>query len=144
MCPAGDNKWNRDAMNETFLFTNICPQVHGLNAGAWNDLELACRSWARKYGDVYIACGPIYEGTPRTIGRNRVAVPTAFFKVILCMRGQGAPKSIGFIYPNASTSRKMFSYAMSVDEVERRTGIDFFTNLEDNTEETVEHERGYF
>lgn len=144
MCPAGDNKWSRDAMNETFLFTNICPQVHGLNAGAWNDLELACRSWARKYGDVYIACGPIYEGTPRTIGRNRVAVPTAFFKVILCMRGQGAPKSIGFIYPNASTSRKMFSYAMSVDEVERRTGIDFFTNLEDNTEEQVEHTRGYF
>lgn len=144
MCPAGDNKWSRDAMNETFLFTNICPQVHGLNAGAWNDLELACRSWARKYGDVYIACGPIYEGTPRTIGRNRVAVPTAFFKVILCMCGQGAPKSIGFIYPNASTSRKMFSYAMSVDEVERRTGIDFFTNLEDNTEEQVEHTRGYF
>lgn len=144
MCPAGDNKWNSNAMNETFLFTNICPQVHGLNAGAWNDLELACRSWARKYGDVYIACGPIYEGNVRTIGRNRVAVPTAFFKVILCMRGQGAPKSIGFIYPNATASRKMFSYAMTVDEVERRTGIDFFTNLDDEVENKVESERGYF
>lgn len=144
MCPAGDNKWNNTAMNETFLFTNICPQVHGLNAGAWNDLELACRGWARKYGDVYIACGPIYEGNPITIGRNRVAVPTAFFKVILCMRGQGAPKSIGFIYPNATASRKMFSYAMTVDEVERRTGIDFFTNLDDDVEDRVEHERGYF
>lgn len=145
MCPAGDNKWNRQAMQETFYFTNMCPQVHSLNSGGWNDLEVACRKWARKYGDVYIVCGPVPQQTPiRTIGRNKVWVPREFFKVVLCLRGEGSPKAIGFIYPNASASRKMFSYAMSVDEVERRTGIDFFPQLDDRTEDRIEADRGYF
>ena len=145
MCPAGDNKWNHQAMRETFYFTNMCPQVHSLNSGGWNDLEIACRNWARKYGDVYIVCGPVPQQTPiRTIGRNKVWVPREFFKVVLCLRGEGSPKAIGFIYPNASASRKMFSYAMSVDEVEHRTGIDFFPQLDDRTEDRVEAERGYF
>ena len=145
MCPAGDNKWNRKAMEETFYFTNMCPQVHSLNAGGWNDLEIACRKWARKYGDVYIVCGPVPQKTPiRTIGRNKVWVPREFFKVVLCLRGEGSPKAIGFIYPNASASHKMFSYAMSVDEVERRTGIDFFPQLDDRTEDRIEADRGYF
>lgn len=145
MCPAGDNKWDRKALTETFYFTNICPQVHSLNSGGWNDLEIACRKWARKYGDVYIVCGPVPQKTPiRTIGRHKVWVPREFFKVILCLRGEGSPKAIGFIYPNASASRKMFSYAMTVDEVERITGIDFFPQLEDKVENRIEADRGYF
>lgn len=144
MCPAGDNKWDRKAMNETFLFTNICPQVHALNEGAWNDLELACRRWARKYGDIYIVCGPILdEAQPRTIGRRKVVVPKRFFKVILCL--QDGPKAIGFIYENSShNSRSLFKNATNVDDIEELTGIDFFPNLRDNIEKKIEANRGYF
>ena len=60
MCPAGDNKWNRDAMYETFLYSNVCPQHPRLNSGDWNEIEMACRRWAEKYGDVYIVCGPVF------------------------------------------------------------------------------------
>ena len=145
MCPAGDNKWSRRAMEESFYFTNMCPQVHALNAGGWNDLEMACRKWAKKYGDVYIVCGPVPQKPPvRTIGRGKVWVPREFFKVVLCLRGEGSPKAIGFIYPNASASRKMFSYATTVDEVEQLTGIDFFPALHDDVEDKVEATRGYF
>ena len=59
MCPAGDNKWSFQAMEESFLMTNICPQLHSLNAGDWNNLEIQCRAWAREYGEIYIVCGPI-------------------------------------------------------------------------------------
>ncbi len=144
MCPAGDNKWDRKAMSETFLFTNICPQVHKLNEGPWNDLEIACRRWARQYGDIYIVCGPILDGTQhRTIGKNKVVVPERFFKVILCMKEK--PMAIGFIYDNnGHNSEKMFSHATTVDEVERITGIDFFPALNDQTESSVEAVRGYF
>ncbi|MBR4192118.1 MAG: DNA/RNA non-specific endonuclease, partial [Prevotella sp.] len=62
MCPAGDCKWDSEAMQESFLFTNICPQNHGLNKYEWNDLEILCRDWARKYGSVDIVCGPLYDG----------------------------------------------------------------------------------
>ena len=86
MCPAGDNKWDAQAMRESFLFTNICPQNHGLNKYEWNDLEMQCRDWARQYGAIDIVCGPIFSttGDQKTIGRNKVWVPDAFFKVILC------------------------------------------------------------
>ena len=144
MCPAGDNKWDRKAMNETFLFTNICPQVHALNEGAWNDLELACRRWARKYGDVYIVCGPILDDSQhRTIGRRKVVVPKRFFKVILCL--QDGPKAIGFVYENSShNSRSLFKNATNVDEIEQLTGIDFFPKLRDDIETRIEATRGYF
>ena len=96
-CPAGDNKWNQDAMNQSFLLTNICPQNPKLNKYEWNRLESQCRDWAKEYGGVYIACGPIYApNSKKTIGEHKVKVPTAFFKVVLCMTG--TPKAIGFIY----------------------------------------------
>ena len=69
MCPAGDNKWNSEAMRQSFLFTNICPQAPGLNRGDWNEMENACRKWARENGDIYIVCGPVlYKGRHKTIG----------------------------------------------------------------------------
>lgn len=144
MCPAGDNKWDKEAMSSTFLYTNVCPQVRKLNVGPWNDLEIACRRWAREYGEIYIVCGPILsKGTHRTIGRRKVVVPERFFKVVLCTRG--TPKAIGFIYDNSgSNSERMFSHATNIDEIERLTGIDFFPRLRDSIEKDVEAVRGYF
>ena len=139
MCPAGDNKWDKDAMAESFLFTNICPQNHGLNKYEWNDLETLCRDWARKYGAIDIVCGPLYTQDPnqqKTIGRNKVWVPEKFFKVILCR--QGRPKAIGFIYENMGKKQLMDDAVRSVDEIERLTGIDFFPALDDKTENSIE------
>ena len=137
MCPAGDNKWDRRALTQSFKFSNICPQNHSLNKGDWNDLEIQCRYWAREMGDIYIVTGPIfYNGVKKTIGRNQVAVPDAFFKVILCDNGKA--KAIGFIYPNRGGHKEMKEYVRSVDEIERITGIDFFPKLEDSLEGKLE------
>ena len=137
MCPAGDNKWDRRALTQSFKFSNICPQNHSLNKGDWNDLEIQCRYWAREMGDIYIVTGPIfYNGVKKTIGRNQVAVPDAFFKVVLCDNGKA--KAIGFIYPNRGGHKEMKEYVRSVDEIERITGIDFFPKLEDSLEGKLE------
>jgi len=140
MCPAGDNKWDAQAMRESFLFTNICPQNHGLNKYEWNDLEIQCRDWAREYGAIDIVCGPIFSATgdQKTIGRNKVWVPDAFFKVILCR--QGSPKAIGFIYRNEGKKQTKEEALRSVDEIETLTGIDFFPSLDDATEDRIEAE----
>jgi len=140
MCPAGDNKWDKTAMEQSFLFTNICPQNHGLNKYEWNDLEIQCRSWAREYGAIDIVCGPVYsaQGEQKTIGRNKVWVPVAFFKVILCR--SGSPKAIGFVYRNEGKKQKLAEAVCSVDEVEALTGIDFFPALDDKTEQRIEKE----
>ena len=138
MCPAGDNKWDKQAMEQSFLFTNICPQNHGLNKYEWNDLEILCRDWAREYGAIDIVCGPIYAKTSeqKTIGRNKVWVPYAFFKVVLCR--QGNPKAIGFVYKNLGQKQPMSEAVCSVDDIESQTGIDFFPELDDKTEDRVE------
>lgn len=139
MCPAADNKWSKKAMEESFLFTNMCPQNGNLNRGDWNEMEMACRKWAKKYGDLYIVCGPIlYKGKHKTIGKNKVVVPEAFFKVVL--RTGDDPQAIGFIYKNTSGNRSKDSYVNTVDEVERITGIDFFPSLPDDVEKKVEAE----
>ena len=138
MCPAGDNHWNQKAMEQSFLMTNVCPQVPALNSGLWNTIEKQCRTWAEQYGDVYIVCGPIYFNQKhKTIGKNKVQVPEAFFKVILCLRDK--PKAIGFICRNASAKGHNKNYYVnSIDEVERITGLDFFSQLPDNIEQRVE------
>lgn len=137
MCPAGDNKWDAQAMDQSFLLTNICPQNHKLNVGDWNGMEQQCRWWAKDFGDIYIVCGPIlFNQKHKTIGKDKVVVPEAFFKVVLCLKG--TPKAIGFIYKNAEGGRPWGDYVNTVDQVERITGFDFFPLLPDNIEKKVE------
>ncbi len=136
MCPAGDNKWDADAMYETFLFTNCCPQNANLNSGVWNQIEISCRRWANKYGEIYIVCGPIlFNKEHDIIGPNEITVPEAFFKVVLCL--DDSPKGIGFICRNTEGGRKKDYYVNSIRQVERITGITFFPNLPDEVAKSV-------
>lgn len=137
LCPSADCKWSEEAQLESFLFTNACPQVHSLNAGDWNEIEQQCRRWAKEYGSLYIVSGPIlYRGSHKKIGRNKVVVPEAFFKVVLCMDGE--PRAIGFIYKNVAGNRPKSAYVNTIDDVERITGLDFFPALPDDIEKRVE------
>ena len=134
MCPSGDNKWDEEAQRQSFLLTNVCPQNHWLNKDEWNDLEIQCRRWARKYGQVYIICGPLFEGNDiKRIGKNKVYVPTGFFKVVLA--NDRNPKAVGYVFDNRSKSN---GRACSVDEIEALTGMDFFSLLEDKVEDRIE------
>lgn len=140
MAPAADMKWSRKAMEESFYMSNICPQNPNLNRGDWNDLEEKSRHWAKKYGVVYIACGPIYDNKrPKRIGNNKVAVPDAFYKVVL-INDKKNPKAIGFIFPNKAGHKPLKKYVVTVDSVEKRTNIDFFSALPDEIENKIEAE----
>ena len=137
MCPAGDNKWNSDAMYESFSLVNVCPQNSSHNSGLWNSIEMDCRRWARQFGDIYIVCGPVLmRGNHETIGDNAVIVPEAFFKVVLCLNDK--PKAFGIITRNTDGNSKRDLYYNSIDQVERITGIDFFPALPDELEDYIE------
>lgn len=137
LAAAGDMKWSRQAMAESFYTSNICPQNHNLNGGDWENLESRVRGWASKYGNIYIACGPIVGKNYQTIGEMKVVVPESFFKVLLCkMNGQW--QGIGFIFKNEAGHKPLNSYCKSIDEVEKATGIDFFPQLDDAIENKIE------
>lgn len=138
MAPAGDMRWNREAMEQTFLMTNICPQVKSLNAGSWKNLEEKCRQWAQADSAIYIVCGPVIDGKPiEYIGDTRVYVPRQFFKVIISPYANPA-RGIGFIMPNGKVPGGMQTCAVPIDSVESLTGHDFFASLPDDIEADVE------
>lgn len=155
MAPAADMKWSGNAMKESCYFTNICPQNHELNTGDWRILEEQCRKWAEKYGSLYIVCGPIVEkNTHGKLGENGVVIPDKFYKVVLA-RIKGEYRGVGFIYvnpPKRKTTistvppvrRPLESYAVTINEVEKVTGIDFFPNLPDKIESAVQQQQSLF
>lgn len=138
MAPAADMKWSEKAMAESFYMSNICPQNQKLNRDDWSDLEELCRAWAKKYGRVYITCGPIYDSKrPKRIGKNRVAVPNRFFKVVL-IYNRKHPVAMGFLFDNAAHHQNIEKYMVPVDSIETITGYDFFAKLPDDVEKEIE------
>ena len=138
MAPAADMKWSKQAMIESFYTSNICPQNQNLNKGDWKDLEEHVRNMATKFDHIYVTCGPIVPIKPKQIGYNKkIAVPDACFKVILRQKGNSW-SAIGFMMPNQSGHKKLSTYAMSVDDIEIITDIDFFVALPDDIEEKIE------
>lgn len=130
MCPAGDCKWDANVMYESFLMTNCCPQNRNLNSGLWNQIEMSCRQWAKRYGEIVIVCGPIFFNSDHdTIGPHRIPVPEAFFKVIACLDPNN-PIGIGFICRNTDGDRKKDLYTNTIAQVERITGFSFFPDLD--------------
>ena len=138
IAPAGDMKWDEKAMLESCYFTNICPQNHNLNGGDWRSLEEKCRDYARRFGKIYIAAGPIVgKNTNGTIGYNQIVIPDAFYKVILVCK-DGQYEGIGFYFENVAGHKPLPAYMKTIDEIETLTGIDFFFMLPDLLEEQVE------
>lgn len=138
LAPAADFKWSAEAMSDTFYMSNMAPQDPSFNRGIWGDLEAAVRSMAYDNGAIYVVTGPVLtDGPYETIGDSEVAIPNYFYKVILDYTDPEV-KAIGFILPNEGSSKSLSSYAVSVDEVEEMTDLDFFPALPDEHEAELE------
>lgn len=137
MAPAADMSWSKDAMKESFYFSNMTPQTPNLNRGIWKTLEDRTRKWAERDSAIIVICGPVMNDTSKTIGKNKVLVPAQFYKVILSPYGK-TPKAIGFLFDNEGSLKTLDAFAVSVDKIERLTGIDFFHQLPDSLEDRIE------
>ena len=124
MAPAMDMRWDKTAMTQCFYMTNMCPQDTKLNNDHWRVLEEKVHRWAKRDKRIMVYTGPIMGKNPKMIGKNKqnIAVPDAFFKVLYAP-DQG--RSIAFIYPNTPCPGGIKKYAVTVAEVERRTGLTF-------------------
>lgn len=127
--PAADMAFSEEAMSETFLMSNISPQEPGFNKGVWRELEELTRDWAKRFKHLYVVTGPVLSQPIKFwIGENQVAVAPSFYKVLLDF-DEPELKAIGFIIPNQTSTERIEAYAVSVDEVEQLTGINFFQHL---------------
>lgn len=142
LCPAGDMEFNLDAYNETFLTSNISPQVHAFNSGIWNKLEQKVRYWTVKYDGIYVVTGGVLSSRLKSIGSENVSVPQYFYKILYTNYEKKA-KMIGFLIPNEKSNKPLYQFVVSVDEIEKLTGIDFFPQLNDKIEAQLESNQSY-
>jgi len=140
LTPAADREFSKEAVSETFYMSNMSPQYPSFNREIWQYLEHQVREWAKKFGTVYVVSGPVLDKKAEefeSIGKNKVSIPQYYYKVILTKNGDSV-MGIGFILSNTKHKDTFWDYAVSIDEVEQRTGLDFFSLLEDTTESEVE------
>lgn len=137
LVPAGDMAHDKIAMEESFYMSNMSPQLRAFNNGIWRELEENIRDWAFSTGSVYVITGPVFgQNVKRKIGKNKVSVPDAFYKVLLSYTEKDK-KAIAFIIPNALSEQPLQEYMVTVDAVEALTGLDFFSYLLDDKEEEI-------
>jgi endonuclease G len=128
LAPAADMKFSQVAMSESFLLSNMSPQVHEFNGGIWSDLEKFVRYTVNIEKSIYVVTGPIFKNGDKKIGRSGVTVPSAYYKIIY---DETEPrKMIAFIVPHQDTDLPLSSFVTTVDEVEKQTGIDFFSRVQ--------------
>ena len=138
LAPSADFRYSKKALSESYLYSNLSPQVAKLNRGRWAELEDNIRQYVvRNNIAIYVVSGPVLKPGLKKIERgiNKVSIPEQYFKVALDMLNH---RAIGFLMPNADCEFPVMNYAVSIDSIEAVTGIDFFYNLPDNEENMLE------
>ena len=137
LCPAGDRRFSEQAYNETFYTSNISPQNREFNAGVWNRLEQQIRVWAKRYKRVFVITGGVLEAGLEEIGNENVDVPDYYYKIV----AKGAPNNpevIAFLFLGKESSKPLQSFTVTVDEIEKRTRINFFEKLPAVIQDAIE------
>lgn len=141
LAPAGDMRWDKEAMIESFYMTNMAPQVGpGFNRGIWKSLEERMRDWAGNRARLIVITGPIYGESTKTIGEAKdVAVPDAFYKIAYDPERK---RAIAFLLQNkAAPTEKLPEHIVTVRDVEERTGLDFLAALPRRDQNRIETSR---
>ena len=128
LAPAGDMAWSKQAMNESFFLSNMSPQLPKFNRGIWKKLESLVRKWSVVDKEIYVITGPIFGKDPKVIGENQVAIPAAYYKIVIDYK-KPTVKAIAFILPNEGSKAPLSEFVVSIDTVEKLTGLDFLTEL---------------
>jgi endonuclease G len=123
LAPNADMSWDALVQRESFLMSNMAPQLPGLNRGLWRELEAAIRSWAyASNGSVTIYTGSIYAPGDPAIGRG-VVVPRGFYKIVI--NNQNG-ETLAFLFPHtASLPGDIAGVQSTVAEIEQYTGVVF-------------------
>lgn len=135
LAPAADFSWSEQAMAESFYMSNISPQLPAFNRGIWKKLEDKVRVWANEKQDLLIIVGPILNDTLKKL-KDRVSIPAIFYKIILDINQNEA---IAFLIKNESSEGLLHNFAVSIDSVEKLSGLDFFYQQDSLWQQNIEY-----
>lgn len=139
LAPSADFRWSERALSESYYYSNMSPQLADFNREGWAALEALLRDYIYRFPEtqLYVVTGGILHDELPVIERgvNQVSIPEQYFKVALDLDRQ---RAIGFIMPNRKLTYPLETFALTVDEVEALTGLDFFQGLPDELEASLE------
>ena len=133
--PTASDSILKDNEENLVLRGSICPQIPEFQGNVWRDLQQKNLRLARGADSLFVISGPVLVSSVHT----SAAVPEAYFQVLLAIRQGGNAEAIGFIVPHKAWSRpqQLLNFAVSVNEVEKVTGLDFFPKFLDDTREEM-------
>ena len=142
ICASADRFYDQTANDQTFYMTNMQPQVHIFNANIWGNMEDRVRSFASNADTLYVCKGGTIDSKENILSytKSGFIVPRYFFMAVLA-KNSGGYKAMGFWVEHLDEDHKndnLGNYVVNIDDLEQKTGIDFFCNLPDDVENQVE------
>ena len=138
LAPSADFRWSRTALSESYFYSNMSPQLPEFNREIWADVENLARKWAIENEELYIVTGGVLKKGLPTMGlKNKISIPEAYYKILLDYK-EPEVKGIAFLVPHKGMERNPAEFLVSIDSVEKITGIDFFPSLPDDLENAIE------
>ncbi len=156
LVPRADMNRSEAAMINTFTFSNMTPQFHAFNTGIWERLETMVRNWAKTNKEIYVITGSIFDknGDQKrdpdneadlVEPRKKVSIPTHFYKIVVRKKQDGKLEAIALTLPHtkqAITSNQTKTYLtskiVSIRDIEKVTGINFFPDLNQQEQDVLE------
>lgn len=141
LAPSADFRWTQKGLSETYFYSNMSPQLADFNRGIWSDLENLLRAYVySEQVPLYVVTGGLLKDDLPKIERsiNQISIPKYYWKVAIDIVNN---RGIAFLLPNAKASYPIEYFAVSIDEVETLTGIDFYASLEESLETELEAQK---
>ncbi|MCC5945574.1 MAG: DNA/RNA non-specific endonuclease [Bernardetiaceae bacterium] len=139
LAPSADFRWSQQALSESYFYSNMSPQRPRFNRESWAELENLFRGYMYRTPNtsLYMVTMPILHDDLPIVTRsiNKVTIPEYYAKAVVDVENQ---RGIAFIMPNRYCHEPLIQWAVSIDSLERLTGLDFFHQLEDDLENKLE------
>ena len=141
LAPSADFRWSKKALSESYFYSNMSPQVPDFNRKSWAALENDLRAYVyREQVPLFVVTGGVLTPDLPVIERSiqKIAIPHFFWKVAIDVANK---RGIAFLMPNQLADYPTEHYATTIDEIEKLTGIDFYTALADDLEQNLERQK---
>ena len=133
-------RYGKYAQHETFLMSNVIPQKPGVNRFIWKDLEMLV---AKRYGlylnEIWVVTGPVYS-EPVELLDSGVPIPSGYYKILIDQKDKNVRVMAFLVESESPPYTRIKTCLVSVDEIEKRTGLDFFPSLPDQMQQQIESE----
>ena len=137
LIPAADISSDSLSMHDSFLMSNVSPQIPAFNRGLWKRLEHQVREWSCQYDSIYVITGAVLDDNLTSIGKRKVAVPDYYYKSILLYKRE-QQSTISFYIYQYTEDDNLNNFIISTDSLESILGYDLFHNLDDSLEAKIE------